>query len=243
MFNRPKLLATACLCIGLSVSFSGCATLKKMTQGGAPPVVDQTPPQPALAEFSTKKTRQLRIDTANRLAEAGYSKEAAALYLKAEQAEAGKPKFDRQLAPLLAELGRPEEALKRYRNAIQESPTDNDLRVNYAWTLIDSRQFGQAAAELQSIITADPLHSGAMNALAVCNFHQGNADAAYEQFKKLHGAAAARHNMALLCIENEETDAAKRWVEEAMRNNPLPQTEKLASLLLEAGNNVPSKVR
>ena len=243
MSSHSKLFAIACFFVGLALSSSGCSVLKTLPHGAPSPLTTKASPQPSLEDFSIKKTRQLRIDTARRLAAAGHAEEAVALYLQVEQTEPDKPKFDRQLAPLFAELNLSEKALERYRKALQGSPSDADLRVNYAWALIENQQVPQATAELQSVATVDPSHTGARNALAVCSFRQGNTDAAFEQFKKLHGAAAARHNMAMLCIENQQVDAAKIWVEEAMQDKPLPETEKLASLLHNTDVSIAGKNR
>ena len=47
----------------------------------------------------------------------------------------------------------------------------------------------------------------------------------------------------MLCIENQQADAAKIWIEEAMQDKPLPETEKLASLLHNTDVSIAGKNR
>ncbi len=233
MFSRlPTCSATLLLLFSMAV-ISGCSTFKNPFDSNVSSSISarQDLFGPELAAFSSNDLQTLHVETANRLAAGGHPQQAAQLFLKAEAADSNRSTFDRQLAPLFAQIKDFDQAIDRYRRAIEQNPNDQELRVNYAWTLVEVNRFKEAEIALQPVLDRDPQHPRALSTLAMARFLQGDSQGAFQKFQQVNGTSAARHNMAMLCIEHDDLESAKVWIQQALNDNPLPQTQQLHQAL------------
>lgn len=173
--------------------------------------------------LSDNEQRRLCIATAQRLSEAGHAHEAVELYLKAEGLKGQTQVFDRELAPLFAAAERYAESLDRYQKLIAKSPHDVELRLNYAWVLMDAGEPEKSESVLREVLRNEPSHERARNNLAVLLVKSKRYDQAFTEFSRTVGEAAAHYNLGVLLVDAGETELARHAFQSAERTGSAPE--------------------
>ncbi len=88
----------------------------------------------------------------------GYWEEAVKQFRIAEELSPDQPKLDAELAPALAATRQYAESLGQYRRLLKATSKDEELRSNYAWTLMESGDLSAAEAEYRDVLRKSPDH-------------------------------------------------------------------------------------
>lgn len=145
------------------------------------------------------------------------------------------------LANVLAEMGRKEEALGHYRKALQINSNDINNRFNFAITLAEMGLIDQAAEQFSAILKVKPDHVKARLNLGQALAQKGRvAEAALQYSEALRiepGHAGALERLGdLLAARGRLEEAVARYSESAERWPDLPEPRhKLARALLALG--------
>ena len=97
--------------------------------------------------------------------------------------QATSPSGEKNLAAVLFESGRHDEAEKEYRRLIEAKPDDGSLRTSHAGALGALGRYDEALKELEAAIRLEPLNPEAYHNRAVIYERRGNKDAAIREYR------------------------------------------------------------
>lgn len=234
VLNLAKSVLFVASSFALTLSLSvGCSGLKKNRSGEFVKPLASASTDPKVRRQPMPDERTLCTETAKTVAEKGHAEEAIKLYQRAEELGASLAPLDKQLAPLYAQTGDFDSAVKRYKRLVSTSPQDIELCNNFAWTLMEAQQYGEAIAEARRGLALDAGNKRLHTTLAMIHYRQGDRTAALAQFATAHDTTAAHHNLAVLDIDAGNLRSAREHLrlasEDASQVNP--QTEALLAAL------------
>ncbi|PKU26002.1 tetratricopeptide repeat protein [Telmatospirillum siberiense] len=149
------------------------------------------------------------------------------------------------LGAALIRKGRPKEALAACRTAIRLSPDDAEAHANLAAGLFDQGRFAEAVSPAKAAIALRPDFAAAYGGLALVLHILGRAEeaeAAYRAALVLHpDDAEIRHNLAMALLRDGHYAAGFREYEWRWRDATQPQTAKIFSQPLWAGEDLTGK--
>jgi len=105
--------------------------------------------------------------------QAGEPEEAAALYERVIVQVGPDPRLLSNLAAAYASLGRYDDAILRYREALEHDPTKAPIRLNLAFALYKAGRISEAADEAAPVAAADTSNHRAVLFLADCYLRLG----------------------------------------------------------------------
>jgi tetratricopeptide (TPR) repeat protein len=142
------------------------------------------------------------------------------------------PAGDRNLAAVLFEDGRFEEAVEAYRRLTEEEPEDGGLRTSLAGALGALGRYDEAVAELEVALAIQPLNPEAYHNRAVLEERRGDRDAAVADYR-----AAVRYNPQY----EPSRRALTRLGETADPNEPKTDAQRLAFLIAQRASEAARK--
>ncbi len=92
----------------------------------------------------------------------------------------------RQLAKLEAAQGETDAAIGRFREVLQRSPGEKELREEFVRLLVDGERFDEAVAELEKLIELAPADAGLYQQVAALRSRQSKPDAVLAALRKAH---------------------------------------------------------
>lgn len=136
----------------------------------------------------------------------------------------GEAVFHYNLANVLRDAGRPDEAIDEYRAALAQQPGDPDTLLNLGATLHSCDRLPEAAAVIRDLLKQDPQHLGALLNLGQILRSLGDvagAAQAYTQVLTLDPQQAEAHvNLGALRQDAGAVEAALRHYEAAVAADP-----------------------
>jgi Flp pilus assembly protein TadD len=194
------LLSTVCL---------GCNTFRKKSDQDLLNQLNFSSGKPrSLWSGKQPSERELCVETARTVAQKGHAAEAIGLYEKAERLDSKSKPLDLELAPLYMQVGKTESAIKRYRSEISRGQADEEAYNNLAWALMESGNYQDAIQTVQQGLAESPENRRLHSTHAVILHKQGNSEQSFQVFQKLYGESAAYHNLAILELENDQSEKA-----------------------------------
>lgn len=149
---------------------------------------------------------------------------------------------------LLAD-GQPEEAIDYTARIIGDDPAPSpDARMELAILYMMVNRADDALSQVNQVLLE---HTGRMDALrlmAIINFHEGNLDAAWDDFHDLLSSGQFRmdalYYLGRIADYREEIDRAIRFYSEVRRgSNALPSQERAAVLIADEKDNLSGALR
>lgn len=151
--------------------------------------------------------------------------ETARLHLKSEERQHG-PGDDYIAVEPAEPLGEDdllEEAVRRHRQAVLQSPHQADLHYRYGLLLRQVGQYEEAIEAFRKAVTINPSYSKALIKLAICLKECGETDEAIETFQRalaLDGRYVDVHyQLGLLFAQRRQFDLAVEQFEQAVLGN------------------------
>ena len=191
--------AAVFLCLLLASLQLGCSRLEKEK---TTPFLKPLDVGPTLERLGGKPNeRKVCIETAKSVAEKGHFAEAILLFEKAEELEPKSKSLDLELAPLYAQNGQTEKAVRRYQQVIAKGTAGSEVYNNFAWTLIDANRYSEAELVISQGLSEYPGEERLRSARAILSYHLGNRSESLRQFRELYGPATAHHNVAILDLQ------------------------------------------
>lgn len=144
-------------------------------------------------------------------------------------------------AVVLVRLGRYEEAIDRYRQALDLEPENTAIRVNLALAHYKRAEFRQAAAELELAHTRQPGHRQARDLLADCYLRLGENRKVIALLEPLEATAAEDLSVAWLLgmafIRERELARGQRLLDRILRQGETAEAQMLiGAAALEAAD-------
>ncbi|MCE9607087.1 MAG: tetratricopeptide repeat protein [Planctomycetia bacterium] len=125
-----------------------------------------------------------------------------------------------RLGVMAAVQGKYADAHQHYQAALACSAPTPDLLSDIGYCYYLQQQLPQAEQALRAAIAQQPLHTAALNNLAMVVGEQGNLDEAYDLFRKGNGEAEAESNFAYLCAQCGDLPNAQAHFSRALSVNP-----------------------
>ena len=208
--NDKSLLLIGALLAGCMMSVStGCRTVQKNSSTEFLKPLDVGPnPARGRSLASDLSERELCLKTAELVAAKGHATEAVKLYEKAERLEPNGERFDLELAPLYAQLGKTDLAITRYRSAIAKGRASDEVLNNLAWTYLESGRHAEAMKTIQQGLIIEPESNRLQATQAVLLYQSGDREGCFQKFSDLYGESAGHHNLAMLDLESDNLASA-----------------------------------
>ena len=186
----------------------------------------------ALPEMKPGEDRKLSVLAGQRLAMNGYWEEAVKQFRIAEELSPDQPKLDAELAPALAATRQYAESLERYRRLLKATSKDEELRNNYAWTLMESGDLSAAEAEYRDVLRKSPDHQRSQINLGIVLAKQQRYPEALAHLKPTLGELAAWHNIGVIAVDLGDEVTATQALERAASSDssPVESQQLLAAL-------------
>ena len=224
---------TVALLVGLGVAcvFSGCHSF---TQSFSPKetarFIPSFGPQSDGVEeqLDPEYEAEIILATANHVGSQGHFTEAIRLYEKALTLTPQDLSIDLKLAPLYAESGNMDAALRCYQKCMDKGHEDPEFINNFAWSLMQAERLQEAESLASKTLKKHPDSKQLVSTLAMIQYRLGNPEAALDLFTRAYGEAAAHHNLAILEIDSGKVDEAKPHLQRALELHSEPSTIALA---------------
>ena len=224
---------TVALLVGMGVAcvFSGCHSLN---QSGSPKEMARfIPPfgpqsDGVEEQLDPEYEAEIILATANHVGSQGHFTEAIRLYEKALTLTPKDLTINLKLAPLYAESGNMDAALKCYQTCLDAGQADPEFVSNYAWSMMQAERLQEAESLASKTLKKHPESKQLVSTLAMIQYRLGNPDEAFDLFTRAYGEAAAHHNLAILEIDSGKVDEAKPHLRRALELHSEPSTIALA---------------
>lgn len=154
------------------------------------------------------------------------------LYLAAAKQPATRPAAMHRLALLAARTGDRQQAELYFARAQRLSPDDAGLLNDWGYYFLQQGRLVEAEQKLREALRIDPKHTRALNNLALALGQQGRMQESLAAFRQVLSEAEARANVAYLCMQRGDYEAAASWYEQALALDPTlaPAVDGLAQL-------------
>jgi HEAT repeat protein len=134
------------------------------------------------------------------------------LYEEAYRQDRKNVEVCRRLAVVATHLGKNEEAVRYFEEALQRAPRDADLLCDLGYSLYLREDLAAAENLLRQSLNENPRHQRATTNLALVMGHQGQYDESFELFRQVVGKAEAHSNLAYILIQHGNgKEATKRF--------------------------------
>jgi len=143
--------------------------------------------------------------------------------------ETSSPKGDRNMAGVLFESGKYEEAAEAYRKIVERDPSDGAARASLAGALGALGRYPQALAQIETAIKLEPLNPESYHNRGAIHERLGDRPSAIEDYR-----TALRYNPR---YEPSMQALARLTGEATARPEPAGPAEKLASLLAQRASD------
>ena len=186
---------------------------------------------------------QCDFESAVRLHQSGDLAAAAAAYQACLAAEPGRIDARSNLGAVLSRMGRYEDAIREYREALKSAPPElaPRLRFNLALAYYKSFQIQEAAAELEPLHAANPSDLNLALLLADCRLRLGEFQRAVDVVAPLEAAhsdePALNYVLGMALIRSGRVAEGQIRVDHILSRGDSPEGHfLLGSALFEAGN-------
>lgn len=177
---------------------------------------------PLLDEVNSLKARPADyLRTGARLAEAGQTREAIRLHLKAIELDPSLAQAHVNLIQLYASVGEVEQSIEHYEKALEIQPDQYDAHYNYGVLQFQLGNSQKAAKAFARVLEVNPHHSGALNNLGSIRMNEGRLEEAAAKFRLALSNApehqGARFNYSRVLAALGRLDEAVEQMETLLR--------------------------
>lgn len=160
----------------------------------------------------------------------GRFEESLATYDRAEQAGGGNVWWGRAIT--LMSVGRLEEAIAAYRQAMTSDPLNNSVRAQLAMALQCAGRYEEILANEEGLLTQFGEHVEFLGLLAEAHARAGNREAAFEYVDRILAQPQEEAFLADVLALLGEEERAQRGIDELGSRNEGLQTGAVAALVL-----------
>ena len=175
---------------------------------------------PRLSGFGAQRDNESKIALARMLEGQGQEQQAKAIYESIISRDPANAVAAHRLAVLAAGAGKHDEAERYFSMARARLPNDADLLNDMGFWLYMQGRLPEAEATLRQALEQDPKHKAALNNLGLVVGEQGRLDESLNLFQQVTTAAGAYQNLAFVCAKTGQTEAAERFLHEALALDP-----------------------
>jgi len=111
-------------------------------------------------------------------------------------------------------------ALAEYQRALKANPRDSNTLNDVGYFYLARERYAEAEPYLRKALEADTKNQKAWGNLALALAYQGRYADAYECWTKVATPAQAHHNIAMVMLQQQRPDLARRSLEKAVQTDP-----------------------
>lgn len=150
----------------------------------------------------------------------GPVEDAEKLYRSALDVDPGNLEASLELARLLDQSERPDEALALYRDAVRRHPDDPSAHNDMGLFLGRHKDFDGASQELAMAVKLAPDKKLYRNNLAAVLLAQGRSNEALAHLKAVHPPAVAHYNVGYMLSQSGDVRGGIEHIDLALQSNP-----------------------